>query len=213
MDSAVHHAGRQSLLVSAERPASVEIVSEPVDLQVGRPYRLGAGFEPKRHSPIPRPDTLRPFPPASAWNPSPSRTIPPPWGRFRLDPGKHRLRGDVPQDRVRIHFGANGAATGKIWIDDLELEEVQDLRDLISPEAVRWASNGFRYDDGGWIFVHTEGAPYERGYQFGYLLAQEMGQFISKVSILETAKTPRRLGTSSGSWPTRPCSASTTRST
>ena len=33
--------------------------------------------------------------------------------------------------------------------------------------------NGYRYDENGWIFVHIEGEPYERGYQHGYLVAQE----------------------------------------
>ncbi|MFA6119145.1 MAG: C45 family peptidase [Parachlamydiales bacterium] len=30
---------------------------------------------------------------------------------------------------------------------------------------------GFRYDKDGWIYVHIEGEPYERGFQHGYLIA------------------------------------------
>lgn len=32
---------------------------------------------------------------------------------------------------------------------------------------------GFRYDKNGWIYVHIEGDPYERGFQHGYLIADE----------------------------------------
>jgi hypothetical protein len=32
---------------------------------------------------------------------------------------------------------------------------------------------GFRYDKNGWIYIHIEGEPYERGFQYGYLIADE----------------------------------------
>ena len=32
---------------------------------------------------------------------------------------------------------------------------------------------GFRFDKNGWIYVHIEGDPYERGFQYGYLIAEE----------------------------------------
>lgn len=35
---------------------------------------------------------------------------------------------------------------------------------------------GYRFDVNGWVYLHTEGAPYERGYQHGYLLAPEIRQ-------------------------------------
>ncbi len=42
--------------------------------------------------------------------------------------------------------------------------------------------NAFRFQKNGWVQLHIEGAPYERGYQHGYLLAPEIG------SILRTLK-------------------------
>lgn len=33
---------------------------------------------------------------------------------------------------------------------------------------------GYRYDKNGWIFVHIEGKPFDRGFQHGYLLAEEI---------------------------------------
>jgi len=32
----------------------------------------------------------------------------------------------------------------------------------------------YRYESNGWVFVHVEGQPFERGYQHGYLLAREI---------------------------------------
>jgi hypothetical protein len=50
--------------------------------------------------------------------------------------------------------------------------------------------NAFRFDKNGWIQLHIEGAPYERGYQHGFLLAPEIG------SVLRTLKyiTPLNTG-------------------
>ena len=33
---------------------------------------------------------------------------------------------------------------------------------------------GYRYNTHGWIYLHIEGEPYERGYQHGYLLGYEI---------------------------------------
>jgi hypothetical protein len=32
----------------------------------------------------------------------------------------------------------------------------------------------YRFDKNGWIQLHIEGGPYERGYQHGFLLAREI---------------------------------------
>lgn len=41
-----------------------------------------------------------------------------------------------------------------------------------------WLTKAYRYDENGWIFLHTEGAPFERGFQRGYLTAQEIDEFL-----------------------------------
>jgi len=33
---------------------------------------------------------------------------------------------------------------------------------------------GYRFNVQGWIYVHLQGEPFERGYQHGYLLAAEI---------------------------------------
>ncbi|RLF29518.1 MAG: hypothetical protein DRN05_01565 [Thermoplasmata archaeon] len=41
---------------------------------------------------------------------------------------------------------------------------------------------GYRYNIQGWIYTHIEGDPYERGYQHGYLLADEIIDMINRWS-------------------------------
>jgi len=40
--------------------------------------------------------------------------------------------------------------------------------------------DGYRYNINGWIYLHIEGEPYERGYQHGYLLADEIVDMIQR---------------------------------
>jgi len=42
--------------------------------------------------------------------------------------------------------------------------------------------NAYRYNVQGWIYVHTEGEPYDRGYQQGYLLAAEIIDMMNRWS-------------------------------
>ena len=44
-------------------------------------------------------------------------------------------------------------------------------------EVTRY-EDGYRFDQYGWIYLHIEGKPYERGYQHGYLLAPELAQVV-----------------------------------
>ncbi|GHG91679.1 C45 family autoproteolytic acyltransferase/hydolase [Comamonas sp. JC664] len=96
-------------------------------------------------------------------------------------------------DRVQLHLGRNGKATGTAWFDDVRVEKVDDITAYIPMETVRWAGKGFRYDEGGWIFVHIEGEPYERGHQFGQLAPQEIVRYIEKLGI-EKDKTDANKG-------------------
>jgi outer membrane protein assembly factor BamB len=50
------------------------------------------------------------------------------------------------------------------------------------PVAVERYGNGYRYNARGWIYLHIEGEPYERGFQHGYLLAPEITDLITRWS-------------------------------
>jgi outer membrane protein assembly factor BamB len=42
---------------------------------------------------------------------------------------------------------------------------------------------GYRYNIQGWVFIHIEGEPYERGYQYGYLASAEIADMIKRWSV------------------------------
>jgi hypothetical protein len=50
---------------------------------------------------------------------------------------------------------------------------------------------GYRFDHGGWIYVHLEGSPHDIGYQHGYLLASEIGDAFATVRLEMTHDTGR----------------------
>jgi len=44
---------------------------------------------------------------------------------------------------------------------------------------------GYRYNIQGWVYIHIEGKPYERGYQYGYLASTEIDDIIHRWINLE----------------------------
>ena len=54
--------------------------------------------------------------------------------------------------------------------------------------------NGYRYNIKGWIYLHIEGEPHERGYQHGYLLAYEIVDMLNRWShTIHSHKTVSRI--------------------
>ena len=60
----------------------------------------------------------------------------------------------------------------------------------LTPEQTACLAKGHRLERAGWIYLHCEGAPRERGFQHGYLLANE---------IADNLRVTRRLWTSGSS--------------
>lgn len=48
-----------------------------------------------------------------------------------------------------------------------------------SPDGV-----GYRFEQDGWTYLHTEGSPYERGFQHGYLMAPGIEEIMSSIRYL-----------------------------
>lgn len=48
----------------------------------------------------------------------------------------------------------------------------------LTTEQKTWLSKANRHEKNGWIYLHIEGSPEERGYQHGYLLANEIKESI-----------------------------------
>ncbi len=188
-DAAVRYAGAASLRLSAPGPASITVSSEEVRLEVGHVYRLSAFVrtenavsDPTGRYPTPVAATLTmesfPF-----TNHAPSAGATRPFGKVET-----LFVATTAKDRVRLHLGRNGTATGTAWFDDVALEEVTDVRELVPMETVRWHGPAFRYDEKGWIYVHVEGEPYARGVQYGSLVAEEIAEYVRKLGIQENPK-------------------------
>ena len=58
------------------------------------------------------------------------------------------------------------------------------------PAAVRRHGPGYRYPQDGWVVVHVEGQPYERGYQHGTLLAPEIGDYVKNLAAQQSKADP-----------------------
>src|SRR5271155_2450570 len=52
-------------------------------------------------------------------------------------------------------------------------------------------AKAYRFERGGWIYMHLEGAPHDIGFQHGYLLAPEISDAFASVSLNMTHSTQR----------------------
>src|SRR5580658_5011120 len=48
--------------------------------------------------------------------------------------------------------------------------------DGLSGQQQQWLRGGQRHERAGWIYLHVEGGPHERGFQHGYLLSSEIAE-------------------------------------
>ena len=96
------------------------------------------------------------------------------WTRLAL-----RFVASRAQDRILLTVGNGGAFTGKAWFSEVTLDEASSAGD--PPAAtVRTFGPAYRYPSAGWIYLHIEGQPYERGYQHGHLMAREIPEYLER---------------------------------
>jgi hypothetical protein len=53
----------------------------------------------------------------------------------------------------------------------------------LTEEQKAWLLSANRHEKNGWIYLHIEGTPRERGFQHGYLLAKEISESIRALSV------------------------------
>jgi Phospholipase B len=58
------------------------------------------------------------------------------------------------------------------------------------PKSVERYEKGYRYPQAGWVVLHIEGDPYQRGYQHGRLLATEIAKYVDTLARDRYAKDP-----------------------
>ncbi len=63
---------------------------------------------------------------------------------------------------------------------------------LFQPDAcsVQRFGPAYRYPQAGWIVLHIEGEPYERGFQHGKLLSKEIGEYLHCMALCRSSKAP-----------------------
>jgi hypothetical protein len=97
------------------------------------------------------------------------------WTRVHL-----RFTATSAQDSILLTAGKGGAFDGKAWFAGVTIDEVSAKDDWPSRAAVTTFGPAYRYPTGGWIYLHIEGQPYERGYQHGHLMAKEIVQYLER---------------------------------
>jgi len=59
------------------------------------------------------------------------------------------------------------------------------------PPADPRLAGAYRFEKGGWIYLHLEGAPGRIGFQHGYLLAPEIADAFEAIKLIDTHNSKR----------------------
>lgn len=74
----------------------------------------------------------------------------------------------------------------------VNLSSFEAQQNLTAKEK-EWMEKAYRHDKNGWIFLHIEGEPFERGFQRGYLTASEIEDFLKTVAYIQKFETAQEL--------------------
>lgn len=181
-DAAIHHAPGKSLRVEPGGPSPDAIIrSAPVSLTIGKRYELSGWVRTEAltvrdlgRSPIAGGAALAmasmPFDVHSA-----SLGGTKPWTRLTL-----KFVASRAEDQILLTVANGGGFQGKAWFEGVSLDEVGFHDEWPVREAVKTFGPAYRYPAAGWIYLHIEGKPYERGYQHGYLMAREIPEYLER---------------------------------
>jgi hypothetical protein len=100
------------------------------------------------------------------------------WTRLTL-----RFVASRAADSILLTVGNGGAFQGKAWFSGITLDEASAAGDPPSA-TVRTFGPAYRYPAAGWIYLHIEGQPYERGYQHGHLMAREIPEYLERCAAV-----------------------------
>jgi len=181
-DGAIHHGAGKSLRIEPGGPSPDALVrSAPVSLTIGKRYELSGWVRTESvtvrdldRSPIATGAALSmasmPFDVHST-----SLGGTQPWTRLSL-----RFVASRASDHIVLTIGNGGSFRGKAWFDGVSLDEAGASEEWPAREAVKTFGPAYRYPAAGWIYLHIEGKPYERGYQHGYLMAREIPEYLDR---------------------------------
>lgn len=184
-DSSSEHDGKKSLRVEpAVNGSDAEIRSAPIDLVIGKTYQLTGWVRTRDltvrdagRSPIASGAALQmasmPFDVHSA-----SLGGTREWTQLSL-----RFVATRAQDEILLTVANGGEFKGRAWFEGVNLEEASPGDSWPAHDAVRTFGPAYRYPAAGWIYLHIEGKPYERGYQHGYLMAKEIPEYLKRCAF------------------------------
>lgn len=189
-DSAVLHQGKPSLRIEpGPQPSQALIRGRSLSLTAGRRYRLEGWLRTQSLSISEGDRTTVPSGLALSMASMPvdvqtaSIAGTRDWTRVTLDFTATRAT-DMPEIRI-----ASGAAfTGRAWVEGVAVEPISTLPAWPAKAAVRSFGPAYRYPRAGWIYLHTEGQPYERGFQHGYLMAREIEGYLDRCAAQMNSK-------------------------
>ena len=185
VDSAVTRDNRKSLRLEAGQGSpDARVRSAPVSLTIGKRYELsgwvrtdGLTVRDLDRSPIASGAALTmasmPYDVHSA-----SLGGTQPWTRLTL-----RFIASRSQDAIMLTAGSGGELRGKAWFEGVSLDEISSKDEWPAREAVQTFGPAYRYPAAGWIYLHIEGKPYDRGYQHGYLMAREIPEYLERCAF------------------------------
>ena len=87
-------------------------------------------------------------------------------------------------DAIQLTAGDGGAFSGKAWFAGVAIAESSVEGTWPASGAVQRFGPAYRYPTGGWIYLHIEGKPYERGYQHGHLMSREIVEYMDRSAAL-----------------------------
>ncbi len=181
-DSTVLHGDNKSLrLESAELGLGPVVRFAPVELTIGKRYELSGWVRTEDltvkdldRSPIAVGAALSMA--SMPWDVhSASVGGTQPWTRLSL-----KFVASRRQDAIMLTAGSGGFMRGKAWFEGVSLDEISADDGWPTREAVQTFGPAYRYPSSGWIYLHIEGAPYERGYQHGHLMAKEIPEYLER---------------------------------
>ena len=180
-DAAVTYQNHKSMRVGASGGGDAAVRSAPIQLTIGKRYELAGWIRTDKlavrdldRSPIAIGAALTmasmPF---DVHSESVGSTHD--WTRVHL-----RFTATRAQDNILLTAGLGGALEGKAWFAGISVDEVSSKDEWPARAAVTTFGPAYRYPTGGWIYLHIEGQPYERGYQHGHLMAKEIVQYMER---------------------------------
>lgn len=99
-----------------------------------------------------------------------------PWTRLSL-----KFIASRSQDQIVLTVGGGGAIErGAAWFEGVSLDEAGAKDAWPAREVVGAFGPAYRYPAAGWIYLHIEGQPYERGYQHGQLMSREIPEYLDR---------------------------------